>query len=165
MKAEDKQPYLDMLPRVFVRALRDPDDGGSVVETATRQKVAEAHHEIEVCQRRIRDAEEILRKAHQVAKLFGFTIESTPPRSLGAFTRADTVQAFVLRQAREAFPGYVRATALQEEYEALSGRRLHDKTVGVALDRLCKAGLVRREGRKDWYAVQMNGPDKADEAS
>lgn len=27
MKAEDKQPYLDMLPRVFVRALRDPEMG------------------------------------------------------------------------------------------------------------------------------------------
>lgn len=32
MRQEDRQQYLDMLPRVFVRAIRDPEMGGQEYE-------------------------------------------------------------------------------------------------------------------------------------
>lgn len=67
-----------------------------------------------------------------------------------------SIREAILNYARAAYPKPVHATALRVELEKARGV-LHEKTIGMSLYRLSKEGLVRREGRKDWFYVPPEG--------
>ena len=81
------------------------------------------------------------------ARLFGVTLPEAVPDAAVSKTVGDVAVA----AGMAAYPNPVRASAIRELLSR-NGRDVHEKSVGVALNRLKHAGRFRCVGR-DWYFV------------
>ena len=63
-----------------------------------------------------------------------------------------TIRDHILEELELAFPASMKAKRLRGKLEQL-GFSVHSKTVGMSLYRLSNEGLVRREGKGDWFFV------------
>lgn len=73
-----------------------------------------------------------------------------------------TVREFIRKEAENAFPSPVRASALRRKLKETYGLEVHEKTIGMTLYRMSQQDppLMRREGRQDWFFVP--DPDTAE---
>jgi hypothetical protein len=72
-----------------------------------------------------------------------------------------TVKDHVANAAQQAYPNPIRASALRRQLEA-TGIGVHEKTIGMTLYRLSRAGMLRRDGW-DWFWVPENERPRAEE--
>ena len=73
------------------------------------------------------------------------------------------VRDFIVAQLKQAAAEGAKTGLLRDLYESSFGKPIHDKTVGMALYRLQKEGLVRRRGHV-WYAVETSSRVPINEA-
>lgn len=109
-----------------------------------------------------------LAQCHAAARLFGFDLlaaaeeaspglastlaQITKPR---AASKRTSIREIVLDAGKKAYPKPITVRALRSTLSE-AGYAIHEKTVGVALNRMRKTGEFRRDGR-DWYYVATEG--------
>lgn len=125
------------------------------------QRIKELTEEKKSCEMEAADC-------HSAARLFGFDIltelairnsnSHTEPPPLhsqpAALPKPKSIKTMVLEEAKKAFPNPVRASVLRKTLQEARGEELHEKTVGMTLYRLLKAGRLRRDNW-DWYYIEQ----------
>lgn len=74
-----------------------------------------------------------------------------------------TAREIILAALRDSFPEPLEAKELREIIEAEKGHPIHYKTPGMSLYRLANDGLVRRAGRKWFYAGDDAQPQQEED--
>ena len=140
--------------------LFDKWEAGRITIAAARDVIEQQQQIIAAAEAEMAECFAKATNLRDAAALLGFDLMSVGQSAAEEMTveQADTngfsIKNFVLSRAMAAHPEPIRAATIRDMVRKM-GHDIHDKTIGMSLYRWSQKGVLRREGKADWYYIPM----------